>query len=306
MKKMKWSTQEQQMLQDKAMPGIIVKGATKFVRNLLRLVFHPIKGARRITHKYLAEAIKENAKKYPKVACFSSDHSSAQLLMNGWHEMKELDFLALRVFPKLKSKTVCLDIGAHIGTHALFFAQYFEQVIAIEPHPRTYQLLKINADLADNVIPVNLGCSNVTQKVRAIEPATDASQVIIAKSPTSPYDEIHSVEFDVDLLDDMEMVNACEDIDFLKIDVENHELECLEGAVNLLNKHKPVIACEILASNISDGANPAIEFLKKNNYEFIYELREIGLWKKDFKLALVDKISHKNHSMVICSPYRLD
>ena len=298
--------EEQQTPQNKAMPGIILNGATKFVRNLLRLVLHPIRGTRRITHKYLAEAIKENVKKYPKVACFSSDHSSAQLLMNGWHEIKELDFLALRVFPKLKSKTVCLDIGANIGTHALYFAQFFDKVIAIEPHPRTYQLLKINAKLASNVFTVNLGCSNVNQKVRAIEPITDASEAVIAKSPTISNDEFNSVEFDVDLLDNMELVNSCEDIDFLKIDVENHELECLEGAVNLLSKDKPVIACEILASNISDGANPAIEFLKKINYEFIYELQEIGLWKKDFKLALVDKISHKNHSMVICSPYRLD
>ncbi len=306
MKKMKWSMEQQQMLQNKTMLGLLVKGATKFIRNLLRLVLHPINGARRITHKYLAEAIKENAKKYPKVACFSSDRSSAQLLMNGWYEIKELDFLALRVFPKLKSKAVCLDIGANIGTHALYFAQFFDKVIAIEPHPRTYQLLKINAKLASNVFPVNLGCSNVYQKVRAIEPITDASQAVIAKSPTISNDEFNSVEFDVDLLDNMEMVNTCEDIDFLKIDVENHELECLEGAVNLLNKHKPVVVCEILASNISNGANPAIEFLKKNHYEFIYELREIGFWKKDFKLALVDKIFHKNHSMVICSPYRLD
>ncbi len=247
-------------MQNKTMFGVLLKNGTKFVRNLLRLVLHPIKGARRITHKYLAEAIKENAKKYPKVACFSSDHSSAMLLMNGWYEIKELDFLALRVFPKLKSKAVCLDIGAHIGTHALYFAQFFDKVIAIEPHPRTYQLLKINAKLAGNVFPVNLGCSNVYEKVRAIEPITDASQVIIAKSPTTPYDEFNCVEFDVDLLDNMEMVNRCAGIDFVKIDVENHEMECLEGAVNILNKHKLVIACEILASNISDGANPAIEF----------------------------------------------
>ena len=298
--------EEQQTLQNKTTPGIILKGATKFVRNLLRLVLHPIRGTRRITHKYLAEAIKENVKKYPKVACFSSDHSSAQLLMNGWHEIKELNFLALRVFPKLKSKTVCLDIGANIGTHALYFAQHFDKVIAFEPHPQTYQLLKINAKLASNVFPVNLGCSNVNQKVRAIEPITDASEAVIAKSPTISNGEFNSVEFDVKSLDDMEVVDHCASVDFVKIDVENHELECLEGAVNLLNKHKPVVAREILASNISDGANPAIEFLKKNDYGFIYELRETGLWKKDFKLALVDKISHKNHSMVICSPYRLD
>ena len=92
----------------------------------------------------------------------------------------------------------------------------------------------------------------------------------------------------------------------MKIDVENHELECLEGAVDLLNKHKPVVACEILASNISNGANSAIEFLKKNDYRFIYELRKNGLYKKDFKLILTDKLSHKNHPMVICSPYSLD
>ena len=305
MRKMKWGLEQQQTILNESIFVILVKGATKFLRNLLRLVLHPIKGARRITDRYLNEAIAVNAIKYPKIVCYSSDYLSAKLLMDGWYEIEELDFLASKIFPRLKSKSVCLDIGANIGTHALFFAQYFAKVIAFEPHPQTYQLLKINANLTDNVIPVNLGCSNVSQKVYAVEPYSNVGGTIITKD-SAKNSEFNHVEFALELLDNMKMVNRCANVNFMKIDVENHELECLEGAVSLLNKHKPIIACEILSSNISNGSNPAIEFLKKNDYGFIYELRKIRFWKKGFKLTPKDKLSQKNHSMIICSPYRLD
>ena len=115
------------------------------------------------------------------------------------------------------------------------------------------------------------------------------------------------VEFDLELLDNMKVVNDGQTIDFIKIDVEDHELECYKGAINLLNKHKPVIACEVMASSISNGTSPAIEYLKKDNYRFIYELQKTRSGKEaNFDLFLTDRLTHKHHSMIICSQYSLD
>ena len=273
---------------------------------------------RRIASRYLRAVNKEYAKNYPKIACFSSDSVTIDILIDGCYEIKELDFLASKVFPKFKrnsntsphsevQQSVCLDIGANIGNHALYLADHFDKIIAIEPHPKTYRLLEINAELVDNVIPVNKGCSNVKRKSLAFEPLMNVGGTSISETSTISLKRIFDrVEFDMDLLDDMKVVNDDQTIDFMKIDVENHELECYEGATNLLNKHQPVIACEEGASNICDGKSPAIEYLKKNNYRFIYELRKTRLGKEDnFDLFLTDRLTHKYHSMIICSQYSL-
>ncbi len=136
----------------------------------------------------------------------------------------------------------------------------------------------------------------------------DASSTFISESSfINSNGAFNRVEFDLELLDDMKVVNDDQTIQFIKIDVENHELECYEGAVNLLNKHKPVIACEVMASSIQNGKSPAIEYLKKNNYRFIYELRKTRSGKEaNFDLFLTDRLTHKHHSMIICSQYNLD
>ena len=275
------------------------------------LLFHPITGMRRIASRYLRTVHKEYTKKYPKIVCFSSDYP---ICLDGRYEIKELDFLASKVFPKFNpphsevQQSVCLDIGAYFGNHALYLADYFDNIIAFEPHPKTYRLLEMNAEHVDNVVPVNKGCSNIKRKTLAFEPLMDASSTFISRDDSiSSNDAFNTVEFDLDLLDDMKVVDDGQTIDFIKIDVEGHELECYEGAINLLNKHKPVIACEVMASSISNGKSPAIEYLKKNNYRFIYELRKTRSGKEaDFDLFLTDRLTHKHHSMIICSQYSLN
>ena len=71
----------------------------------------------------------------------------------------------------------------------------------------------------------------------------------------------------------MDLTDEGDIISFIKVDVEGHEFECLQGASGLLNRYQPVVACEILASAIAeDGANLTIQFLRQHNYKYIYEL----------------------------------
>ena len=285
---------------------------SRYISDLVLLLFHPATGMKRIAFRYLKTVNTEYAKNYPKIACFSSDYVAIKIFLDGRYDAKRLDFLASKVFPKIQTQnkqSVCLDIGANIGNHALYLADHFDKIIAFEPHPKTYRLLEINAELVDNVVPVNKGCSNVKRKALAFEPLMNAGGTFISKdsSINSNGDAFNRIEFDLELLDDMKVVNDGQTIEFIKIDVEGHELECYEGAVNLLNRHKPVIACEVMASSISNGKSPAIEYLKKNNYRFIYELRKTRSWKEtNFDLFLTDRLTHKHHSMLICSQYRLD
>ena len=277
-----------------------------FFRNLMRLVLHPVTGPRRIAEMFLREVVRIHAKEHPKIVCFSSDYVSAKLFINGWYELDELRFLGETVFPRLATRSVCLDVGANIGTHSLYFAQYFKKVIAFEPHPRTYQLLKLNTDSIDNILSLNRGCSSATKRVVATEPVANVGATRIDEGDGNP-DGLGRVEFSLESLDDMDLINAGDIVSFIKVDVEGHEFECLQGASGLLNRYQPVVACEILASTITeDGVNPTVQLLRQNNYKYIYELqkRRSGT-KKKFRLRLVEDLSLRNHKMVICSQYQL-
>jgi len=124
---------------------------------------------RQIAREYMRRQFPEYVKKYPRIACYSSDYISLKILLDGLHEARELDFLGSKIFPRLDRRRTCVDVGANIGNHALYFSRFFEKVVALEPDRRAYRLLRFNSESADNIVPLNLGCSNVKRTARAVE-----------------------------------------------------------------------------------------------------------------------------------------
>ena len=173
---------------------------------------------------------------YP-IVCYVNDYISDRIILDGRYELDELNFLAKDIFPKLNHRGLCLDIGAHIGNHSLFFSKYFDKVISFEPHPVTFQLLKLNASITNNVVPICKGCSNRNQKLIAVEPWRNSGGTSIQ---VETIEENHGkvIEFNVEPLDEMEILNNSGSIDFIKVDIEDHELECFLGAKELLERYR--------------------------------------------------------------------
>jgi len=71
-------------------------------------------------------------------------------------------------FLNVKNKIV-IDVGAYIGDTSVYFAlKGAQKVIAIEPHPYIFELLKVNVDinnLEKIIIPINAGLSDRRGKV---------------------------------------------------------------------------------------------------------------------------------------------
>lgn len=222
--------------------------------------------------KHLTETadVALSAQKLPQVACFAFDVISSSIMVDGRFEAEELDALQRLVFPKLDHRRVCLDIGANIGNHSLFFADHFDRVLAFEPHPRTFRLLELNAELVDNVETHNIGLSDSAGTVSA---APIAGNIGMASIGRNADESAHSVEFDVLRLDALQLGEKHQSIDFLKIDVEGHELPALMGASVTLQKHKPVVAMEVLKDDIHNGTSEAIEFLTSLGYAHRYVLQ---------------------------------
>lgn len=59
----------------------------------------------------------------------------------------------------------------------------------------------------------------------------------------------------------MDLVSKDRKIGFIKIDVEGFELQALQGCERMLLEHKPVIALEVLKSDIQSGKSTALDYL---------------------------------------------
>ncbi|HEY5762264.1 MAG TPA: FkbM family methyltransferase [Rhodocyclaceae bacterium] len=274
-----------------------------------------------IARSFLRQKNAEHIERYPQLACFAYDAITLAIHMDGRYERDELEFLAERIFPALPQPAACLDIGANIGNHSLHFARHFDRVIAFEPHPRTFGLLAINAAMAANVVALNCGASRQAGTVSVNESRTNMGASAIGRSGG---DGGNTVSFALQRIDEVPEVTACERIAFVKIDVEGHEREALEGAAETLRRHRPVIALEALGDEVEDGTTTALALLREIGYAHIYELADQGLIgrlprrlakaaralvalltgrrvRRPRRLQRVERLEKRNYPMLLCA-----
>jgi protein O-GlcNAc transferase len=139
----------------------------------------------------------------------ASSHIGNCLLNVGWYERPNLDFIR-----DLKVVGNYVDVGAHIGTHSLFFSFFCpsKSVYAFEPKRDWYRKLVHNIRENDDRKTVAF--------YRALLESSDA---------VLPADEGET--FGVSPLDFF----AFEDVKLMKIDTEGTELRVLQGAKETLH-----------------------------------------------------------------------
>ncbi|MEM3714599.1 MAG: FkbM family methyltransferase [Nitrososphaeria archaeon] len=139
-----------------------------------------------------------------------------------------------------------IDVGAHIGRYTVLFASFFKKVVAVEPDPYNFLILRKNVLLNGfgNVILFNVGCfSKDGEGVLYLSPINFGGHSLKGSD-----DFVGSVRVCLKRLDDVVLeanVDYC-DVGLVKIDVEGVEGEVLLGAHGLLSVGSPVIVVESL------------------------------------------------------------
>ena len=211
---------------------------SSIIRNILR----------KIAKSYIYNNHKKN--NFPQMAVFSNDYIGHKVIIDGWYEKRFLEQLTKVVLPYIRKNTIALDIGANIGNHSLWFADYFERVHSFEPNSRTFRLLEANTMFSKNIIIHNVGCSN--------EPASNQLAIIpknniggtrlyssYANTPLSTdYSESEKTYFDLVRLDDYLPNDLHCKVGLIKCDVEWYEEQVFQGAENIILSSKPIIAFE--------------------------------------------------------------
>jgi FkbM family methyltransferase len=163
---------------------------------------------------------------------------------------------------------VFLDIGAHIGKWSVFVAraQPEVQVYAFEPHPVTFRYLQQNLLLNGlrSVEPVHAAVSSRKGQALLAMPRVNTEMSRLIDSPSGE-DVVSISTLTVDEFLAEKGVGPAE-VGLVKVDVEGHEFEVLEGMRGLLERSTGLsILCEILPRQQRREA--ILQFMRDLGYE---------------------------------------
>jgi FkbM family methyltransferase len=132
---------------------------------------------------------------------------------------------------------VVVDAGAHIGGFTIKVVNTAGKVIAFEPEPNNFQLLRLNTKPYRNVEVHQKALWSKSGKARLYRHKLNVGGSSIL--PLAP--EITDCIVDVETVRLDEVVSK---VDFIKMDVEGSEIEALKGASMILEAYHPVIVME--------------------------------------------------------------
>jgi len=164
-----------------------------------------------------------------------------------WHEKEFIFFMNM-----IPENGHVLDIGSNIGIMAVPLAKRVSKgrVYSFEPMPQNIKALKritryyklANIDIFETALGEEKG------ELKMVMPVIDNVKMqglshVVQGDESNEKGIFFSVP--VQRLDDFPSLQALPKIDAIKIDVENFEYYVLRGAHALLQRHKPIIYCEL-------------------------------------------------------------
>jgi FkbM family methyltransferase len=196
-----------------------------------------------------------------------------------------------------KSKTI-IDIGANTGIFALIAkaANPSAAVYAFEP------LIRVHKKLHENIVLNNfdiksypLAVSNSSGKAYVFDqPEAENVYSVTVNKNIHPDGKGVKTEIDIITLDSFIEENKITGIELMKIDVETHEGEVLEGFMKHLPTFRPTFLIEILRNEVGEKVEKCIEGL---GYLY-YNIDEHG------GVVKVDRVMRRGHNYnyLLCSP----
>lgn len=216
---------------------------------------------------FLNKLSQTHLKKYQPIASYSYDYISQTIAVDGVYEIKELELINSFLKNKYPDvfKGTCLDIGANIGNHTLFYSKYFKNILSFEPLPMNFKLLEINTNDLKNVNIFNfaIGSENLNRDF-----FFDYRNLGGSSFNTNNDESLNKLSLPIRKLDDLNLDS--ENIAFVKLDVEGLEIDVIKGGLNTIKSNFPIIAFEQQKHTIENGSSEVIDYLKNIGYNKFY------------------------------------
>ena len=205
-----------------------------------------------------------------RIYAYPKNETSRCLFVTGRYEPNEFCFLNQILQPGM----VFLDIGANMGLYTVFAARKVGErgtVVAVEASSRECERLLRN-------VAIN-SLSNVRLVRKAVSDSSSEADLLVATDERSGHNTLGAFMYDTvaankervhtERLDDIVRREGLVRVDAAKLDVEGAELRVLRGAVEVLERFRPVLLLEIADPALRhQGCDSAQiwDFLRQRNY----------------------------------------
>lgn len=163
---------------------------------------------------------------------------------------------------QVKSFRRVVDVGAHVGLWAHYFAKRFEHVEAFEPVAEHRACFERNVDMSKATLWA-MALGDQEGRVSMNVPNTSSGGTTVSGAGDIPLRRLDDVLADVS------------DVDAMKLDCEGYELNILKGAEKLIERCRPTIIVEQkpgMAQRFGLTQVGAVEFLRARGYRVVSEI----------------------------------
>jgi FkbM family methyltransferase len=213
------------------------------------------------------------------------DLSLYPAVRNGGFEKLELDAL----LPRVPSDALVWDVGANVGIYAVLLASAARDghVVAFEPVPASHERLTTNLakNSVDNVTVNRLALSSSAgTATMAVHADAHGCDHIGAEDPD---EAAELIEVETTTGDSYVEAAGLGDPDVVKVDIEGHEPDFLEGAWGMFTRRRPVLMMEVNPT----AWNGAGDFQRwQQTLDRLFELYGAGDWFDSDRRTLVTEV----------------
>lgn len=167
----------------------------------------------------------------------------------------------------LKKDSVFLDIGSNYGWHAIIASRLCEKVFSFEPQTVMYEIqkLSIEENKIENCILYKNALGN-DKTIKEMSPIDyTLNNINIGDLGIGRGGEIVNVT----TLDSMNL----EKVDMIKIDVQGYEKFILEGGIETIKNHKPIMIVEFEEFQLNKfgyGSKKLFDTIRELEYEIYF------------------------------------
>jgi FkbM family methyltransferase len=184
---------------------------------------------------------------------------------------------AIMMFNKIMPDVV-IDVGVNKSFYLEIYAQIANSVIGFEPLPTEFTEMADDIKLRwpkerITVYPYALWDCNKTDKFYVCKPdscysvgdTTRRDSLIDWELFTA--DDFETIEVEYRTLDSLNVIGNDRQLHLIKVDSESNDIVILNGAINTIKKHHPIIQLEHVVDDNEDVLPDCLEFMKSINYK---------------------------------------
>ena len=171
--------------------------------------------------------------------------------------------------------TDSIDVGVYRGVYSYEMSKYSKNVHSFEPNPIIFEYINKNLKkIINNIFLYNYALSNKNEVIDLKVPIRNEKYnrenfeefyelgraTIHQENTFKRYEKFQITSKKIDEF------NFKNNISFIKIDVEGHELEVIKGGEEIISKNKPILLVEIEERHSQSKVSDTINYINKLGY----------------------------------------